>query len=199
MEDARSARRASGMALVSAYLTVSDDDLIARAQLHDEQAFEVLMRRYNRRLFRIARSILRSDDMAEDAVQETYIQVFTKLDRYEPMGRFGSWISKVAVNEALMLKRGARADTLSLDALDERTWFDSESLAQDATDADPLDTVHTRKLLELAVDTLPEAFRTVFVLRIVENMSIAETAECLSLNEATVKLSHRAWKHWQIY
>jgi RNA polymerase sigma-70 factor (ECF subfamily) len=181
------------MALVSAYLAISDDDLIARARRHDEQAFEVLMRRYNRRLFRIARSILRSDEMAEDAVQETYIQVFTKLDRYQAMGRFGSWISKVAVNEALMLKRGARADTLSLDALDERTWSHSESLTQDAPDADPLDSVHTRKLIELAVDALPEAFRTVFVLRVVENMSISETAECLSLNESTVKTRlHRA-------
>jgi RNA polymerase sigma-70 factor (ECF subfamily) len=171
----------------------SDDALVARVRQHDERAFEMLMRRYNRRLFRIARSILRNEDAAEDAVQEAYIRAYGSLDRYEPTGRFGAWIARVVINEALMLRRGARADTLSLDALDELAWAHSASLSRGPANLDPLDNVQARQLLELAIDALPEAFRTVFVLRVVEQLSVTETADYLALNESTVKTRmHRA-------
>jgi RNA polymerase sigma-70 factor (ECF subfamily) len=176
------------LSLLDAYQSLTDDELVERVRCTDDLAFEVLMRRYNRRLFRIARSIVRRDDMAEDAVQEAYIRAFTHLDRYVPTGRFGAWLSKLAVNEALMLKRGARTRSL-----DQAELPPAEVSPPAMSASDPLENVQARQLLELAIDALPEVFRTVFMLRVVEQLSIAEVADCLSLNESTVKTRmHRA-------
>jgi RNA polymerase sigma-70 factor, ECF subfamily len=155
--------------------------LVERARGKDTRAFEALMRRYNRRLFRIARSILRDNDAADDAVQEAHIRAFTNLDRYEPTGKFGAWLARLAFNEALMIRRRSRPDTVPLDQIDAST------LTSTASDADQLDAVQTRQLLEQAVDSLPEVFRTVFVLRVVEQLSGVETAACLGINETTVR------------
>jgi RNA polymerase sigma-70 factor, ECF subfamily len=155
--------------------------LVERARGKDTRAFEALMRRYNRRLFRIARSILRDNDAADDAVQEAHIRAFTNLDRYEPTGKFGAWLARLAFNEALMIRRRSRPDTVPLDQID------ASSLTSTASDADQLDAVQTRQLLEQAVDSLPEVFRTVFVLRVVEQLSGVETAACLGINETTVR------------
>ena len=78
------------------------------------------MRRHNRRLFRVARSVLRDADAAEDAVQETYLRAFTKLDTYRPTGKFSAWLTRVALNEALMMRRRERTDTVSLDEVGEK-------------------------------------------------------------------------------
>lgn len=155
--------------------------LVERARGKDTRAFEALMRRYNRRLFRIARSILRDNDAADDAVQEAHIRAFTNLDRYEPTGKFGAWLARLAFNEALMIRRRSRTDTVPLDRID------ASSLASPASDTEQLDAVQTRQLLEQAVDSLPEVFRTVFVLRVVEQLSGVETAACLGINETTVR------------
>jgi len=155
--------------------------LVERARGKDTRAFEALMRRYNRRLFRIARSILRDNDAADDAVQEAHIRAFTNLDRYEPTGKFGAWLARLAFNEALMIRRRSRTDTVPLDRLD------ASGLAAPASDTEHLDAVQTRQLLEQAVDSLPEVFRTVFVLRVVEQLSGVETAACLGINETTVR------------
>jgi RNA polymerase sigma-70 factor (ECF subfamily) len=155
--------------------------LVERARGKDSRAFEALMRRYNRRLFRIARSILRDNDAADDAVQEAHIRAFTNLDRYEPTGKFGAWLARLAFNEALMIRRRSRTDTVPLDQVD------ASGLAAAAADAEQLDAVQTRQLLEQAVDSLPEVFRTVFVLRVVEQLSGVETAACLGINETTVR------------
>ena len=168
--------------------------LVERARRRDARAFEALMRRYNRRLFRIARSVLRDDDLAEDAMQEAYINAFTHLDSYEPRGRFGAWLARIALNEALMLRRRLMADqTVSLEHLDESTHADtsaggfSASASLDAVSLDPVEAMHARQLLESAIDALPEGFRMVFVLRMVEQLNVSETAACLGLNEATVR------------
>jgi RNA polymerase sigma-70 factor, ECF subfamily len=158
--------------------------LVERARSRDTRAFEALMRRYNRRLFRIARSILRDPAAAEDAVQEAHLRAFTNLDRYEPTGKFGAWLARLAFNEALMIRRRVRPDTVSLGQLN------TEQAAAALTTGDssePLDAIQTRQLLEHAVDSLPEVFRTVFVLRVVEQLSGVETAACLGLNETTVR------------
>jgi RNA polymerase sigma-70 factor (ECF subfamily) len=159
--------------------------LIERARGRDSRAFEALMRRYNRRLFRIARSILRDDDAAEDAVQEAHIRAFTNLDRYEPTGKFGAWLARLAFNEALMIRRRTRTDSVSLDLVDEAS-LRSTSTSQ-ASGAEHVEAIEARQLLEHAIDALPEVFRTVFVLRVVEQLSGVETAACLGLNETTVR------------
>lgn len=172
----------------------SDPELIAAAKRQEMLAFEALMRRYNRRLFRVSRSILRDDDAAEDAVQEAYLRAFTHLDRYQPTGSFSAWLTRIAINEALMLKRRNKRQMLSLDDLDD-DLMDSEqhSLADWLATPDSSNAASARQLLEQAIDALPQSFRTVFVLRAVEQLSVAETAACLDINKATVKTRlHRA-------
>lgn len=176
---------------VPALAHLTDHELVSRAKRGENAAIEALMRRYNRRLFRMARSILRDHAAAEDAVQECYVRAFTNLHRYEPTGAFGAWLTRIAINEALMLKRRTRRTWLPLED------FEDAAIAGDEDDAmatpDSVQATSARQLLELAVDSLPQDFRTVFMLRVIEQLSVAETALSLGINEATVKTRlHRA-------
>jgi RNA polymerase sigma-70 factor, ECF subfamily len=166
-----------------------DDRLVELVLDRDVLAFEALMRRHNRRLFRVTRSILRDVDAAEDAVQEAYLRAFTKLASYKPTGRFASWLTRVALNEALMMRRRDRGDTVSLDELgDEAVVAPMEAGNPEAPTAEQfVEAAHARALLEHAIDALPENFRMVFVLRVVEGLDVRETAECLELNASTVR------------
>src|SRR6187402_3309835 len=161
-----------------AFGDLSDDRLVALAR-DNKVAFEALMRRHNRRLFRVTRSVLRDSDAAQDAVQETYLRAFTKLDSYQPSGKFGAWISRVAFNEALMMRRRNRGDTISLEDAGEDAMAVEEAAASDAPTADQfLEAAHARALLEHAIDALPDNFRTVFMLRAVEGLDEIGRASC---------------------
>lgn len=165
---------------------LTDDRLVALTRENNVVAFEALMRRHNRRLFRVTRSVLRDGDAAQDAVQETYLRVFTKLGSYEPSGKFGAWITRVALNEALMMRRRLRGDTISLEEVGVDALVAEE--ASGAPTADQfVEAAHARALLEHAIDALPENFRTVFMLRAVEGLDVRETAESLDINAATVR------------
>jgi RNA polymerase sigma-70 factor (ECF subfamily) len=165
-----------------------DDRLVELAREHNLLAFEALMRRHNRRLFRVTRSVLRDSDAAQDAIQETYLRVFTRLDSYQPTGKFGAWITRVALNEALMMRRRMRGDTISLEEAGDVAVSVEEAAASETPTADQfVEAAHARALIEHAVDALPENFRTVFILRAVEGLDVRETAECLDLNAATVR------------
>ena len=161
----------------------------------DARAFEALMRRHNRRLFRAARSILRDADAAEDAVQETYIRAFTHLSSYAPTGSFAAWLTRIAINEALMLRRRLKRPTLSLDEIDVGRGIRCSVLAPDARVCYVRQLGTSEHSPASRTGARPPAadFRIVFVLREVEQLSIAETADCLGLNAATVKTRlHRA-------
>ena len=165
-----------------------DDRLVERARAHDFVAFEALMRRHNRRLFRVTRSVLRDADAAQDAVQETYLRAFTRLDTYQPTGKFGAWLTRVALNEALMIRRRSHGETISLDDVGEEALVAEEAAASEAPSADQfLEAAYARALLEHAIDALPENFRMVFVLRAVEGLDVRETAESLGINSSTVR------------
>jgi RNA polymerase sigma-70 factor (ECF subfamily) len=151
--------------------------LVERTRGRDTRAFETLMRRYNRRLYRIARSILNNDDAAEEAVRAAYSRAFANLDRYEPAGKFGSWLARLAFNEAIALRRHSPSGGTPVSVLQPGSTAPAEG-----TDA-----VATRQQLEDAIDALPEVFRTVLVLRVVEDLSGVEVAVCLGLNETTVR------------
>ena len=176
--------------------SVGDDELIQRARVRDEAAVRVLTRRYNRRLFRIARSILRDDGEAEDVVQETYVRAFTGLDAFRGESAFGTWITRIAMNEALgRLRR--RRPTIDWDSYGEnRMQADIINFPVSAAGGDPERAAaqsEIRTLLERAIDDLPDTFRGVFVARIVEGMTVEETAELFSLQAETVKTRlHRA-------
>jgi RNA polymerase sigma-70 factor (ECF subfamily) len=176
--------------------------LVERTRGRDTRAFETLMRRYNRRLFRIARSILRSDDAAEEAVRCAYVRAFANLDRYEPAGKFGSWLARLAFNEALASRKQPNAATVSVEGRERASAFRGVSaipvaapMVQSVASAEPavssvMDAAEgtaSREMLESAIDALPEVFRTVLVLRVVEDLSGVEVAVCLGLNETTVR------------
>lgn len=164
-----------------------DDRLVELVRQKDLSAFEALMRRHNRRLFRVTRTILRDGDAAEDAVQETYLRAYTRLDSYRPEGKFGAWITRVALNEALMMRRKIRVDTVSLEDAGVETIAVEEHDADTPTAEQYVEAAHARALLEHAIDALPENFRMVFVLRVVEGLDVRETAESLEINPTTVR------------
>jgi len=169
-----------------------DTEMIARIAAGDCTAFTSLMRRYNQKLYRTARSILRDDAEAEDAVQEAYLIAYRSLPGFRGDATLSTWLVRIAVNESLgrLRKRKREAEIIRLGYGDEE-----EGSALEVTmDEPPFEQperaavrAETRRLLEAKIDLLPEAFRTVFVLRAVEEMSVEETAAALAIPEATVR------------
>jgi RNA polymerase sigma-70 factor (ECF subfamily) len=159
--------------------------LVERARTRDFRGFDALMRRYNRRLFRIARSILPDVNEAEDAVHEAHLRAFTNLDRYEPTGKFGAWLARLAFNEAMMIRR--RLGSAAAQSQNDGSGASSQAALSGMAPAQSAAGVAGKQVLEQAIDSLPEVFRTVFVLRAVEQLSGVETAACLGLNETTVR------------
>jgi len=184
------------LARQSAAEALSDEDLVNQARMRDEAAVRVITKRYNRRLFRIARSILRNDAEAEDVVQETYVRAFTGLDMFRGDAAFGTWITRIAMNEALgrLRRRRPTVDWESYGV--NRNQAEIIHFPAAAVSSDPEKTMaqgEIRAVLEQAIDELPDAFRSVFVARIVEGMSVEETADLFGLQPETVKTRlHRA-------
>lgn len=177
---------------------VSDSQLLERARQGDAAAFGTLIRRHDKQLYRIARSVLTDDEEAEDVVQETYIRAFAGLLDFRGAASLRTWLTRIVLNEAIRRRR-RRRPMLGLDALhaaQERGRRPVDSASLTARDSDPERAVaqaQIRKLLEQAIDDLPAAFRVVFVMRDVEEISTADTARLLGLQQATVKTRlHRA-------
>lgn len=164
-------------------------ELAARAAHGDTAAFEALMRRYNRMLFRTARAILRDDAEAEDALQEAYLQAYRSLGSFRGDAQLSTWLARIVANEALqrLRKQTRRAEIVPLQSADgaelEQVMDSDMNQAPDATAARG----EMRRLLESQIDALPEAYRTVFVLRAVEELSVEQTAAVLDLPPATVR------------
>ena len=161
--------------------------LVERARGKEIRAFETLMRRYNQRLYRIARSIVSDQETAENVVQDAYLLAFSDIERYEPTGKFGAWLARLAFNQALALRRTVRPGALAAAvAAAEASNADGDSSGVSGADGQG-DAPPSRQVLEQAIDCLPEVFRTVFVLRAIEGISGIETAACLGINETTVR------------
>lgn len=168
----------------------SDHELVTRVVAGDETALEQLMRRHNQRLFRIARSIVRDPDAARDVVQKTYVNAYYRLPEYRPTGNFGAWLCRITMNEALMIVRRQRHEAA---ASDEQIAGLPGRPAEEPPNA--LANDELRSLLERAIDSLADPLRIVFVMRAIEQMSVADTANTLNLHPATVKTRyHRARK-----
>lgn len=176
---------------------LSDHDIVARVLAGDTPLFELLMRRHNRRLYRIARIILRDDAEAEDALQEAYVRAYLKLAQFRGPDGFASWLCRIATNEALTRRRARAGITLvDLDALDDPPNQETAMANIDSPTSNPeaaLQDHEFRRLLEQAIDALPETYRAVFALREIEQLSIQETADFLGLETGAVKTRvHRA-------
>ncbi|WP_315753905.1 MULTISPECIES: RNA polymerase sigma factor [unclassified Bradyrhizobium] len=174
--------------------TTAEDDLIRRAKARDEAAIRAILQANNRRLFRIARGILRNDSEAEDVVQETYVRALTHLDEFRGQSSLSTWLVRIAMNEAMGRLRGRRP-ALQLDA-ERENKPGAEVIQFPATSSDPEKSVAQRQIqavVERAIDELSEPFRLVFIARVIEEMSIDETADLLRLKPETVKTRlHRA-------
>lgn len=158
--------------------TDADEDIVRRVQAGERHLFEVLMRRHNPRVYRVARAIARDDDEAEDIMQEAYVRAFTHIDRFEGRAKFSTWLTRIAIHEALGRRRNARPTAeADLDAMTDRSRSPEESAASAQIVA----------LLGRAVAGLPEHFRVVFVLRAAQQLSVREVAECLEIGEETVR------------
>lgn len=182
----------AGLASVPRHEALADEALVALARQHDDTAVRTLIRRHNQRLFRAARSIVHTDAEAEDVVQETYVRAFTHLDAFRGESRLSTWLTRIALNEALGRMR-RRRPTVDIDSLDLETDdatsrvlpFPSPSAAPNPEAGAAREEI--RVVLERAVDTLPDDFRTVFVLRDVEGLNTEETAEQLGILPQTIK------------
>jgi RNA polymerase sigma-70 factor (ECF subfamily) len=166
-----------------------EGDLVRRALARDPAAIRAIMQTHNRRLFRIARSILRDDAEAEDVLQDAYVRAFGHLADFRGEAALSTWLSRIVINEALGRLRRPRAATVSLDDMP-RPAADILLFPLNAGQRDPEQAMAQREILQLverAIDKLPEAFRTVLVARMVEGMSIEETADLLSIKPETVK------------
>src|SRR5687768_1207243 len=169
---------------------LADEEIVARVLDGHTELYEVLVRRHNQRVYRAARAILRNDDEAEDVMQEAYVRAYRNLKQFRAEAKFTTWLTRIAVHEALgRLRSNAR-------------WTDlEETEMREATSREPSPersaaASEARELLEQAMERLSDQQRAVFVLRDVEEMSTAETAESLRLTEDNVKIIlHRARKH----
>lgn len=171
---------------------LSDEEVVARVLAGQTAWFEILMRRYNQRLYRVCRSILRDDAEAEDVMQEAYVRAYLHLEQFDGRAQFATWLTKIAVHESLARLRHRRK-FVEIDAFAES----SENPMIPASNLpSPEQEVLIRTLgviLESAIGHLPVAYRSVFMLREIEEMNTAETAECLGISEDAVKVRlHRA-------
>lgn len=181
----------SPMIAAAAQSELKDEEVVARVLSGETALFEILMRRYNQRLYRVSRVILRDDAEAEDVMQDAYVRAYEHLHQFAGKAAFSTWLTRIAIHEALARKR-RRGRQEELDALPNG---DSMSLLKSSA-PNPEDltaTSQARELLEYAIERLPETYRTVVVLREVEEMSVADTATSLGVTEAVVKTRlHRA-------
>jgi RNA polymerase sigma-70 factor (ECF subfamily) len=160
------------------------------AHLPSPAAFEQLMRRYNQRLFRVARSILKDEADAEDALQEAYLQAYRKMGEFRGEAELSTWLTRIVINQALMRVRKRQRDRVVVPFQNRADGTAQELEVADRLAESPTDAAlrgEVRKVLERRIDALPEAFRTVFVMREVEEMTARETAEALGIPEATVR------------
>jgi len=179
--------------------TLTDDDIIEGIKAGNTSLYELIMRRYNQRLYRVTRSILRDDGEVEDVIQETYVRAYQHLDQFAGIAPFSTWLTRIAVNEALRrLRLRGRNQQFEESEQDEEGLMTiletSPNPEQRASIAE------LGQLLEAAVLDLPDQYRTVVMLRDIEELSTLETAEALELTEENVKVRlHRGrsmMRHW---
>ena len=169
---------------------VTDEAIINRIRGGDVNAYGSIMRRYNQRMFRIARSIVTNDASAMDCVQEAHIKAYTQLHKFNGEGSFFAWLARITRNEALMFLRKYKKEVVmeedeiqNLDSTESHMKSDSINSSPDYS----LENKQLQKIINRNIDKLPENFRTVFVLRAIEQFNVRETAQILGINQITVK------------
>jgi RNA polymerase sigma-70 factor (ECF subfamily) len=168
----------------------TDAELVQRIGQRDHAAFEMLMRTYNGRLFRVARAILKDDAEAEDALQDAYLEAYRHIGDFRGTAQLATWLVRIVVNQALMrLRKQRRSTVVPFERHDAQEPDQEMQLADEHQETAPATMMRAevRKVLERRIDELPIVFRTVFIMREVEEMSVEETAEALGIPPATVR------------
>jgi RNA polymerase sigma-70 factor (ECF subfamily) len=178
------------MASTNATGVFDESSLVAQARAGDPRAFTELVRRYEKRIFRLAKHITQNEEDAEDVLQETFLKAYSHLDEFQGQSKFYTWIVRIAVNESLMKLRKRKSDKMV--SMDETIDTGEETVVREIAvwDGNPeqrYSREELRQILEKAVDSLRPAFRAVFVLRDVEELSTEETADLLNLSVPAVK------------
>ena len=167
---------------IAADSSVTDEHVISRVLLGEKDAYEIIIRRYNSRLYKIARTYVRDEDDIEDILQETYVKAYLKLSKFEGRAKLGTWLIRILINEALAcVNKQSRKSTLADDLLVEKIERE-QSIEQKIIQN------NVKDILEKAIDNLSPKLGAVFVMREVENLSIRETSEALSISEENVKV-----------
>src|SRR5215470_5404512 len=166
---------------------LTDEEIVQRVRAGDASLYEVLVRRHNQRLYRVARAIVRNEAEAEDVIQDAYVRAFAHLDQFEGRARFGAWLTRITVNEALArVRMQQRMQPLTDDGDDRECAVPANYHSMNPEE-------HTSNaelghILEETLLSLPDHYRTVVMLRDVEEMNTAETAEALGITEENVKV-----------
>jgi RNA polymerase sigma factor (sigma-70 family) len=167
---------------------MKEEEIIELIKKGEKELYELLVRKYNQRLYRIARSIVKNDSEVEDILQDTYLKAYENLSQFRNKSQFSTWIIRILINNANA-------------SLNKRKRFDNSLSIESASEAentlshtpDPMSNNELKKILEVAIDNLSENLRCVYMMREVEGLSVAETSECLSISEENVKTRlHRA-------
>jgi RNA polymerase sigma-70 factor (ECF subfamily) len=164
---------------------LSDEQIVAQVVAGQTALFEVLMRRHNERIYRAARAILKDETEAEDVMQQAYVNAYSHLRQFDARAKFSTWLTRIAINEAIT--RGRKRGRY--EALDEED-IETREAVMASSEQDPerqAFATELGKLVEAAVDTLPDGAREVFMLRDVEGLTTAEVSECLAVSEDVVK------------
>ena len=165
---------------------MTDAEIVERVRAGETALFEILMRRHNQRIYRAARAVIKDEADTEDVMQQAYINAFTHLSQFQDRSQFSTWLTRITVHEALARRRKWKPEETSEDVMETLTspQPDPERQAYAA---------ELRRVLEAAVDSLPETYRLVFMLRDIEGLSTSETAAGLELSDEAVKTRlHRA-------
>ena len=183
---------AATQVLVANFANVRDEELVARVLAGDSVLFEIIMRRYNQLLYRVARSILRNDAEAEEVMQDAYVRAYEHLSQFAGRSEFRTWLTRIAIHEALARVRRQKRFEVPRPDQEEGDGMEQFASAQRSPERQAAD-AELRNLLEQAILELPDAYRSVYMLRDVEQMSIDEVSRILDLSQGTVKVrQHRA-------
>ena len=164
--------------------TLSDNEIVQRILGGDTDLYQIIIRRYNRRLYRVAWAIVQDQHETEDVVQETYVRAYEHLSQFAGRSLFSTWLTRIAVHEAWRRMRHQSKEC----EIDTAAALLRKAFRVTHTPEDDLLTSEARTVLEQAIDALPETLRTLFVMRSLEEMSILEIAKCLEISEEAVKM-----------
>lgn len=164
---------------------ISDEEVISRVLNGEKELYAILVRRYNQRLYRVGMSILNDDAEVEDVMQVAYINAYENLGKFGFRSSFPTWLTRILVNESLLrIRKRKKVIIMSDENMKNLTAHNGES----RTPVSALLNSELKSILNNAIRKLPEIYRTVFVMREIEDMSVAETQQCLNISEVNVKV-----------